>query len=403
MSLYDYKAKDKTGKIVKGSVEAVNKDIAADMLGERDLIIIDIFRENRVRIFDKTWNFLVNRIKTRDIVLFMHELSVLISSEIPIVQSLRVLEKQTNHKYFKKVFLEIADGVEGGGKLSDAFSRYPKIFNNFFVKMIKSGETSGRLEEVFLFLADEQEKNYILARKIRSAMIYPIFIIITMIVIGIIMLVFVVPKIALMFEGAGAELPFSTRLLLGTSDFIVSSWWFFIIILAFLGYLFNMYKNTYAGRKIIDILVLKIPIFGSLLKRFYLTRFSRSFYTLVLGGVDIKSALKSSKDILNNIVYKELLEETIKEVEDGRSIAYVFSRSALIPPMYSQMISVGEKTGKLTSILEKITDFYTTEIEEAIKNSIALFGPVIMIVIGVTVGFLVASVIMPMYVLSSAF
>ncbi len=403
MALFIYKAKTEDGRFTKGMVEAVNKDIAADILTERGLFVIDIFKKSRIHYWEEVWNAIFNNIKTKDLVLFMHQLAVLISAEIPIVQALRILEKQIENKYMKKVVLEIADDVEGGGKLSEAFGRHPKVFNNFFIKMIKSGETSGKLEEVFLFLADEQEKNYLLTRKIRNALIYPAFIIFILLVVGIIMLVFVVPRITLMFESANVELPLSTKILIKTSHIVSSYWWFLLVMVGFCVYVFKLYVNTPSGRKNVDNFVLKIPVVGGLLKKFYLTRFSRSFYTLILGGVDIINSLKASEEVVSNTIFKDLLKKAVKEVADGNSVASVFSKSDLIPPMYSQMLYVGENTGKLTSVLEKITAFYTDEIEDMVKNSLALFEPAVMVLIGIAVGFLVFSVIMPMYELSSAF
>ena len=403
MALFIYKAKTEDGRFTKGMVEAVNKDIAADILTERGLFVIDIFKKSRIHYWEEVWNAIFNNIKTKDLVLFMHQLAVLISAEIPIVQALRILEKQIENKYMKKVVLEIADDVEGGGKLSEAFGRHPKVFNNFFIKMIKSGETSGKLEEVFLFLADEQEKNYLLTRKIRNALIYPAFIIFILLVVGIIMLVFVVPRITLMFESANVELPLSTKILIKTSHIVSSYWWFLLVMVGFCVYVFKLYVNTPSGRKNVDNFVLKIPVVGGLLKKFYLTRFSRSFYTLILGGVDIINSLKASEEVVSNTIFKDLLKKAVKEVADGNSVASVFSKSDLIPPMYSQMLYVGENTGKLTSVLEKITAFYTDEIEDMVKNSLALFEPAVMVLIGIAVGFLVFSIIMPMYELSSAF
>lgn len=403
MAIFNYKAKDEKNRVISGTVEAINRDIAADILNERGLLIISIVRQSRVSSFENLYNRFFRKIKNRDIVLFMHQLSVLISAEMPIVQALKILEKQTENKILKKIILEIADDVEGGGKLSAAFSRHPQVFNNFFIKMVSSGETSGRLEEIFIFLADQQEKNYLLGKKIKNALIYPAFIITTLFAVGAIMLIFVVPKLTLMFTEANVELPFTTKLLLWTSDVFASFWWLLILVVGVGLYSFNMYRGTYSGRKIIDSIALRLPVAGNILRKYYLTQFSRSFYTLIVGGVEISSALKSSQGVVGNVLYKELLEKTVREVEDGNTITSVFSMSSLVPTMYAQMINVGEKTGKLSSILEKVIKFYTGEIEDSVKNAMTLFEPTVMILIGIAVGFLISAIIMPMYNLSTAF
>ena len=401
MAIFNYKAKDEN-RVISGTVEAISKDIAADILNERGLLIISILKQNRISLAENLYSRFFRKIKNRDIVLFMHQLSVLISAELPIVQALRILEKQTESKILKKIILEIADDVEGGGKLSQAFSNHPQMFNNFFVKMIASGETSGRLEETFVFLADQQEKNYLLGKKIKNAMVYPAFIITTLFTVGVIMLVFVVPKITVMFTEANVDLPFATKVLMWTSNAMSNFWWLLILLVAVFLYVFNMYKGTYSGKKIIDSISLRLPVVGDILKKYYLTQFSRSFYTLIVGGVEVSAALNSSREVIGNVLYKELIGITIKEVEDGNTIASVFSRSSLVPTMYAQMVNVGEKTGKLSVILEKIIKFYTGEIEDSVKNAMTLFEPMVMIIIGIAVGFLIAAIIMPMYNLSTA-
>ncbi len=404
MALFAYKARDnKINQIVQGTVEAINADIAADILGEKGYLIIDLKKKSQSGLKGKFLNSFSEKVKAKDLVVFMHQLSVLISAEIPIVQSLKILEKQIEQKYFRKVISEVAADVERGQKLSNAFAQHPDVFDNFFVKMVKSGEKSGKLEDVFVFLADEHEKNYSLQKELKGAMIYPAFIMSTLFVVGMVMLIFVIPKMVAMFENAKMELPITTKILIAVSGFMQNYWWVLILLLFALYYLFSLYRKTSSGRRNVDNLLLKLPVVGPLLKKFYLTRFTRSFYTLILGGVDINSALKSSSDVVSNVVFKDLFNKTIKEVEDGSTVSSVFFKSSLIPPMYAQMLFVGEKTGKMTFVLEKITDFYTKEIQDAIKNSLAIFEPLVIVLLGIGVGVMVAAIIMPMYQLSSGF
>jgi type II secretory pathway component PulF len=403
MSFFRYKVKDDHGRALVGIIEAYDQDMAADILNDQGFIIIKIVKRERVRIIDNLVNKLFNSIKRRDVVFLLQQLSILISADMTIVQAFRIVEKQTHHKYLKKVILDIADKIESGNKISKSFSKYPEIFSNFFIKMIESGETSGKLEDTFLFLADQEEKKYLLRRKIRNAMIYPVFILTTLFLVGVVMISFVVPNIAKIFAEAGVSWPFSIKVLMVVNNIIFSFWWVFILFVGAIFYMFYMYNKTYGGNLFFDSLILKIPAIGPLLHKFYLVQFSRSFYTLVSGGVTISNSFKLSKESIDNIVYQELIEKASQEVESGNSIASVFLKSTIIPPMYGHMINVGEESGRLSAVLEKLINFYTNDIEDSIKNAITLFEPVVMIIIGIAVGLLIATVIMPVYNLSLAF
>ncbi len=403
MPFFRYKVKDGQGKSLAGIIEAYDQDMAVDTLNDQGFIIIKIVKRDRIRAFDNLISRIFHSIKKRDVIFLLEQLSILISANIAIVQSLRIIEKQTHHAYLRKVILDIADKIESGNKISKSFAKYPEIFNNFFIKMVESGEASGKLEDTLLFLADQEEKKYLLRRKIRNAMIYPVFILFTLFFVGIIMLSFVVPNIAVIFAEAGVPWPFSIKVLMILNNIIFSFWWIFVFFIGGIFYILYMYYKTYGGKVFFDSLMLKIPAIGPLLRKFYLVQFSRSFYTLVSGGVGVSSSFKLSKESVENIVYQELIEKAAREVEDGNSIANVFLKSSLIPPMYGHMINVGEESGRLSSVLEKLINFYTNDIEDSIKNAITLFEPVVMIIIGIAVGLLISTVIMPVYNLSLAF
>lgn len=397
---FEYKAKDKDNRLVKGMVEAESETAASEVLREKGLIIIAL--TERKGGWTAGLQFL-NRVKAKDLVIFSRQLSVLIASTVPIVQALRVLVKQTENVVLQSIISEIADEVEGGVKLSSALGKHPKIFSNFFINMIKSGETSGRLDEVLNYLADQQEKDYDLMSKVRGAMIYPVFILSGLLVVGIVMMVFVVPKLTEMLRESGAELPLTTRLLIGTSDFMVDYWWALIIMVgAFIGAVI-LYKKTPVGKKQWDYLKLKIPIFGSLFQKIYLVRITRSLSTLLKGGITVSSSLNVVAEVVGNVIYKDLVLKTVKEVEDGNSITVLFSQSRVVPQMMSQMLSIGEQTGKLDQILEKLAAFYSREIDNLVRNLVTLIEPMIMILMGVAVGMMVSAIILPMYKLASQF
>jgi len=402
MAIFSYRA-HKGEEVTEGMVEAPNLGAASEILTDRGLNIISIVETTGD---GKKFSFnlsVLQRVKQKDIVIFSRQLSVMISATLPIVQSLRILVKQVENPYFKSVISEIADEVEGGQKFSVALEKHRKIFSNFYVSMIKSGETSGKLDDVLQYLADQLEKDYDLRSKIKGAMIYPAFIVSGLVLVGIVMMIFVIPNLTEMLTASGQELPISTRILIGTSSFMRNYWWLLILIVVVVVLAVRFIIKTPQGKKVKDLIVLRLPIFGKLLQRIYLVRFTRSLSTLIVGGVPLTAALKIVNEVVGNAVYQEVIEETIKAVEDGESVATIMVQSPLVPSLVSQMMSVGEKTGRLDEVLAKVSDFYSREIENIVSNLTSLIEPFIMVVIGVAVGGMVAAIILPMYSLANQF
>lgn len=375
-------------------VEAPSEEVAVDLLREKSLSVLYIKEEKQSRLSSLPF---LNRIKVKDIVIFSRQFAVLISANVAMVQSLKIVLDQTENPKLKGIISEVADDVEAGTRLSEALAKHPKVFTNFFISVIRSGETSGKLEEVLNYLADEMEKDYDMMSKIKGAMIYPAIIFVLLIVVGIVMMVVVVPKLTSILTETGTELPLATKILIGLSNFLVSYWWVLLVGSVAFGAGFRFYASTPFGKRNIDLVKLKLPVFGTLFRRIYLVRFTRSMQTLLLGGVTITKSLKISADVVGNEVYKELIEETVKQVEDGNSISSVFVQSPEVPKMVGQMMSVGEKTGKLDVVLERITYFYGREINNIIANLMTLMEPFILIIMGVAVVGVIMAIMQPMY------
>lgn len=401
MSFFQYRARNSRGEIVQGSVDAPSENVASSILVDRGLIILSLVEKEKSSL-NLDLPFL-NRIKNKDVVVFSRQLAVMASASVPIVQALKILVNQTHNPRLKVIISEVADEVDGGAKLSQALGRYRKVFSDFYVAMIRSGETSGKLDEVLNYLADQQEKDYDLTSKIKGAMIYPVFIMGGLTVVAVVMMVFVVPKLTGIIAESGAELPLATRILILVSDFMKNFWYILIGVLGGGG--FTLFKLTRQGpgKVLYDRMKLKVPIFGKLWQRIYLVRMTRSLSTLIVGGVPLTAALEVVADVVGNDLYSTLIKQTIKEVEDGNSVATLFLKSKEVPPMVSQMMSVGEQTGRLEHILAKITDFYAREIENLVSNMVSLIEPLIMVLMGVGVGLMVAAIILPMYQLASSF
>lgn len=400
---FKYKGVNNRGQVVEGVVEALDSQAANHSLVNSGVDVFFLREKRGMLLFSYLASMpLFSGVKTREVVIFIRQFSVLISASVTLSDSLQMLSEQTKGKNLKRVISEIGGNVEGGMRLSDAFERYPKVFSKFFINVVRSGETSGKLDEVLGYLANELEKDYDMLSKIKGAMIYPVFVFFGLFIVGGIMMIFVVPKLVDMMSETGGSLPASTRMLIIVSDFFVNYW--YLVIILFLGVVgfFRYIKKTSQGKKIIDSVVLKLPIFGNLLNKIYLVRFSRSLRTLIIGGSTITSGLRVAAGVIDNSIYQDLIGKTIKEVEDGNSISGVFMANGnIIPSMVPQMMLVGEKTGRLDFTLEKIVDFYTREIDSIIANLMTLMEPIIMVVMGIGVGIMVAAIVLPMYQMSA--
>lgn len=400
---FKYKAKTVDGNNVEGEIEAANEQLAAEALTGRGLILLSLFEQKTTSLTTSLRLPFLNRIKPEDMLLFSRQLSVMISAGLPLVRALEVLHKQTSNRILKQMVSEIADDVRGGARFSSALARHPKVFDDFFINMVRAGETSGRFDEVLNYLADEQEKNYDLMSKVKGAMIYPAFILVAVGAVMFIMMTFVVPKLVAVLTEAGVTLPLPTRILIFVAN-IFSNFWVFLIIFLILVIVviqFLIHKSK-AGRFLWDFLQLKLPVIGDLFQKIYIVRMARSLSTLLNGGVPLNSALKIVSDVIGNAFYRDLVLQTVKVVEDGYSVSTVFAKYKEVPQMLSQIMIVGEQTGRLDSILDRLASFYAREVENILARLTTLLEPMIIVFLGVVVAGMVAAIIMPMYNLASA-
>ncbi|MDZ7798024.1 MAG: type II secretion system F family protein [Patescibacteria group bacterium] len=401
MAVFDYKAKNKSGDTVNGAVEAPSENVAQEVLRDKGLIVLSVNERSKITLFQSTFGFL-KRVPRKDVVMFSRQLAVLIAATVPIVQALRILVKQQKNVNFKIILSEIADEVDGGARLSQTLGKYPQVFSDFFVHMIRSGETTGKLDETLNYLADQQERDYDLMSKIKGAMIYPVFIVGGMIAVGVLMMIFVLPKLTEVLEQGGGELPWSTKLVMGTSGFLQSKWWLLLLIIIILVAVFILIRKNPAGQRKLDELKMRLPVFGQIYQNIYLVRFSRSLATLLVSGVTLTKSLEITGDIVGNLLYKELVEDTIEDVESGKSIATSFLKSKAVPVMLPHMMAIGEQTGKMDLILDKISGFYARELENTVNNLVSLIQPFILVIMGIGVAVMVMSILLPMYNLSQA-
>ncbi|MBI5134910.1 type II secretion system F family protein [Candidatus Uhrbacteria bacterium] len=404
MSLYNYRAKSPKGDYVEGIVEGSTDESAVSILRDKDLTIISlVVRKEGILEGSGGGGFkFFGGVKMKDLVVFSRQLSVMMAASVPIVQALHILMEQTQNKPLKKIVVQMADDVDGGMKLSEALTRHPGTFSDFFISMVKAGEASGKLDETLNYLADQSERDYELASKIKGAMMYPAFIVCAMIVVGFIMMIFVVPQLTQMLVESGAELPLMTRALIATSKILQGYWWLVALAAAGAFAALRSLINTPNGRLLFDELKVKTPIFGKLFATIYLVRFTRSLSTLMGGGVPLAQAMEIVANVIGNAVWKKMLIDTTTAVREGNTIASQVMNNPNFPQSVAHMVAIGEQTGRLEEILKTLTSFYSKEINTLVDGLISLIEPVIMVVMGVAVGGMVAAILMPMFSLINA-
>lgn len=400
MPIFKYTAKNKRGETIKGKVEAVSKMQAVSTLFGRDLFVIDVapFGQD-VGLMAK---FFKAKIKFDELVNFTRQLSTMINAGLPLATALSILEEQSKTEMAKLTGSLLKD-VEGGLSFSETLQKYPENFSRIYTQLVKAGEVGGVLDEVLDRLALTMEKDKDFRAKTKGAMIYPIIILVAMIAVGVVMMVAVIPKLTTMYDDFGAELPGATKALMAISDFMVKFWWLMALIVVGAVMALRSYRKTKQGELNVDRWILKIPIFGKMRQKIILTDFTRTLSLLLGAGVSLLESINIVATAIDNAVYRSELAEAAKQVERGVALSTAISRYEDFPPILHQMMGVGEETGKLDEILNKLAEYFEKESEYAVKNMTTAMEPLIMVVLALGVGFMVIAIIMPIYSLTSQF
>lgn len=400
MPIFKYLVKNKQGENIKGKVEAVSRAQAVSTLIGRDLFVIDVSPLNQsTGLFSKLSN---NKVKFEELVNFTRQLATMINAGLPLATALSILEEQSKTEMAKLTGNLLKD-VEGGLSFSTALDKYRENFSRIYVQLVRAGEMGGVLDEVLNRLAITMEKEKDFRAKTKGAMVYPIIIVLAMIAVAIVMMVAVVPKLTTMYQDFGAELPAATKVLMNISGFFVKFWWVVVFILGIIGLAIRGFKKTPQGDLTINTLILKLPIIGVLQQKIVLTDFTRTLSLLLGAGVSLLEALDVVASAIGSAVYRNQLKEVNKQVEKGVTLSDAIAHYENFPAILFQMIAVGEETGKLDEILGKISEYFEKESEYAIKNLTTAIEPMIMILLGLGVGFIVIAIIMPIYSLTSQF
>jgi type IV pilus assembly protein PilC len=392
---YEYKVRDKAGNLVTGQLIGDNEGLVMRKLREMGYTPIEVNRAGRG--LNMQINLRPGHVKMKDLSVFSRQFATMVNSGLPILRALSILSDQTENKELQKVLTAARLDVEQGSSLSGAMSKHPKAFSDLYVAMVRAGETGGVLDNVLLRLADNMEKDVELRRKIKSAMAYPVAVVSLVLLILSAMLLFVVPQFKSIYAQLGGKLPLPTRILLGASDAVRTKWWLFLILVVGSVFAFRRYKRTPPGRAMVDSLKLKAPIFGALVHKTALARFSSTLGMLLRSGVPILQALDIVSETVGNRVISKAVSDVQGSVREGESIAKPLSKHTVFPPMVVQMLAVGEETGAVDVMLDKVADFYNSEVTAAVDALTSLIEPLLIAVIGGAVGAAVISLYMPMF------
>lgn len=401
MKEFIYTAVDNDGVPQTGQIKALNKTQAAISLRSRNFIVTKLDEETKTSIGDIITRF--RGVPGQEKIIFTRQLGTMIGAGLPINQALRVLGAQTSNNYFAKVIDDVAIQVDGGASLFEALSAHEKVFGRLYTSLIKAGEASGNLENIFSRLADTLEAEGNFKGKVKGAMVYPIIIVIVMIGVLMVMFLFVVPRLAALYKDLNADLPFVTQLLINFSEASVKYWWLVTALLVggFFGLRRLMLKpevNMSMSRAL-----LKAPVFGALTTEVQLTSFTRTLSMLASSGIPLLEAIEISKETLTNLVFRSAAEEAAQQIEKGKPMAEAFRRHKEFPGMLAEMLAVGEQTGKVDEVLMKVSEYFEGQANRKTENLASAIEPIVMVILGVMVGFLVISLILPIYSLTNQF
>lgn len=401
---FKYKALNQEGDVVEGKENAKDKFELANFLKKRDLVLIDADEKGGRGKIDFKNLQIFGKVSTQEKILFAKNISAMIDAGLSLSRTLNVIEKQSRNPKFKKLVSGIKEKVKDGKSLSDAIKAEGKVFDNLFVSMVRAGEESGNLSGSMMEIASQMEKNHQLIKKVRGAMIYPGVIITAMAIIGVFMMIYVVPTLTATFADIGSELPASTKFIIAVSDFFNNNLILGLVLIVVLGVSFYMTLKTDRGKQSIAFIILHSPMISVLAKETYSARTARTLGSLLKAGVSYLDAIKITNSTISNHFYSKVLEKAEKQVSMGLPVSKVFDEnSKLYPPFVAEMVAVGEETGELDQMLEKVADYYENEVDQKTKNLSTIVEPVLMIIVGIVVGFFAISMISPMYSLVGEF
>ncbi|MEI6345766.1 MAG: type II secretion system F family protein [bacterium] len=397
--IFNYTTIDAAGTKSQGTIDAVSVDVAISSLQRRGLTIVTIKAEQKESALDKLTFF--GHVTNKDVVILSRQMSTLFSAQISALRVFRLLGSETEKPQLRVVLNTVADDLQGGAQISKALSKHPEVFSDFYVNMVRSGEESGKLDQILLYLADYLDRSFEVTSKAKNALIYPAFVIATFTVVMVLMLTMVIPNISSILKDSGQEVPIYTKIVLGISDIAVHYGIYALIILVVGGFFFYRFARTVDGGMALNRLQISLPYIGTLYKKLYLSRISDNMNTMLLSAIPIVKALEVTGAVVGSAVYQAVLGKILEEVKTGSSLAEAFGRYPEIPTIMVQMVKVGEETGELGNILQNLSKFYTREVTNAVDTLVGLIEPAMIVSLGIGVAVLLASVLIPIYNISA--
>lgn len=401
--IFKYKALKPTGESIDGVIEAFSEDSAINQLQKRGVTILEIQSDEKKEFNILTLSLsMFNHVSNKDIVILSRQMATLFSAQVSALRVFRLIGSQVDNPTLKKYLFLIAEDLQAGSSISNALSKYPDAFSDFYVNMVRSGEESGKLDEIFNYLADYLDRTYAVTSKAKNALIYPAFVITTFLGVMILMFTVIIPRIALMITDSGQEVPFYTKIVLGISSILLHYGIYLAVLVIIAGFFLWKYSKTEAGAMALDNMGLNLPYVGNLYRKLYLSRIADNMNTMITSGIPMLRALEITSAVVDNHVYKSIIENVSQRVKEGTSLSSAFGQYKEIPDIMTQMIKVGEETGELGSILKSMATFYQREMVNAIDTLVSLIEPVMIVALGAGVGVLLAAVLMPIYNIASA-
>jgi type IV pilus assembly protein PilC len=396
---FKYKAVTPEGETHEGVIEAQSKDLAISALQRRGFIITYIKDEGEKRFLDlNVWG----GVSLKEVVFMSRQISTLFEAQVSAIKAFSLLASNADSVDLKIILNEVVNDIQSGSSISGALAKHPKAFSEFYVNMVKAGEESGKLNQTFSYLADYLERQYELTSKTKNALIYPAFVVVVFITVMALMFVLVIPKLSQLIKDSGQDIPLYTQIVIGTSDFLVDYGIFLLILfVAFIGYVIYL-STTQKGKTYLDKIKLSMPVFGDLYQKLYLSRISDNLDTMISSGIPIVRSIEITANVTGSKVYKDIMDDASESVKSGSPLSSALGKHSEIPQLLVQMIKVGEETGQLSTILKTAARFYKREVDGAVDTLVGLIEPIMIVALGLGVGILLASILVPIYNIASS-
>lgn len=398
---FNYKVIDPAGREVSGQIDAASSDLAISSLQRRGFIVVSVEADTQKNILQKNFS-LFDKVPMKEVVVVSRQLSALFEAQVSALKAFTLMSGNTENNMMKFALQSVAQDISGGISISAAMEKHPNVFSNFYTAMVRAGEESGKLTETFRYLADYLERQYELVSKTKNALVYPAFVVVTFVVVLVLMLTMVIPKLSAILLETGQELPIYTKVVIGLSNVFVNYWFIILaVVIGFSGYLIYLSRRA-SGQRRLDGWKITAPLFGQLYRKLYLSRIADNMNTMLSAGIPVLRALDITSAVVDNRVYEDILKAAVDDVRGGQLISQSLEKHEPIPPIMVAMVRVGEETGSLGQILSTLARFYKREVDSAVDTLIGLIEPILIVGLGVGVGFLLTAVLIPIYNIASS-